>query len=143
MKQLILAFLFVVMSVITVNATNNTNFLDRQIYTTELSDSINQIHIAVPCRVIYGAGTDKTDTTFVMISDATKSYKVYHMVKNNVLYIKSDLTHEQLFELEQGKQIIPIVRIMIKQEKQPEITTGSGFNKVKRNYEKATKTYKN
>lgn len=144
-----LMLLFVVFTVITANATTvetnvNTNVINNY-YSVELTDTIKKVHIAIPCRVIYS--TDKSlDTTLVVITDRSQMFNVYYTTKNNIIYIKSNLRHDDLSELEKNNDVnTPIIRIMTKtQTNTPEIITGSGFNIIQnRYYGKATTSSNN
>lgn len=144
-----LMLLFVVFTMVTANAntveTNvNTNVINNY-YSVELTDTINKVHIAIPCRVIYG--TDKSlDTTTVVITDRSQMFNVYYVTKNNIIYIKSNLRQDDLSELEKNKDVnTPIIRIMTKtQTNTPEIIAGSGFNIIQnRSYGKATTSSNN
>ena len=148
MKKLILAVMFALLTILSVNAnttnetTTNETTVTNHYYKTELNDTINKIHISVPCRVMYSSDIEKLDTTYLIVSDASKSFKIYHEVKDNVLYIKSNLSKENLTLLQSDKGT-PIIRIMMKQNTQPEITTGSRFTKSRKQYGNATETFKN
>ena len=53
MRNLLLTIVFTVLSVFTVSAvTIKTTPVIKHYYSTELNDSINKIHVSVPCRII-------------------------------------------------------------------------------------------
>lgn len=136
-----LMLLFVVFTMITANATTvetNTNTINNY-YSVELTDSINTVHVAIPCRIIYGID-ESLDTSLIVINDRTATYNIYCVQKNNTIYIKSNLRHEELVSLENlTKTTPPIIRIMTNTSKTPELVTGSSFNIIQnRSYENAT-----
>lgn len=142
MRNLLLTLVFIVMSVFTVSATTfETNPVIKHYYSTELNDSINKIHISVPCRIIYCDG-DNIDSTHIVITDRSELYNVYYTVKDSTIYIKSNLRTDDLHNLQYSDKVtMPIIRIMTKTNKTPEIVAGSGYNlSNNRSYGKATKS---
>lgn len=140
MRNFILTLLLVVVGTITISAKNlTTNVEPKHYYSVELTDSINTVHVAIPCRIIYGKD-ESLDTSLIVINDRTATYNIYCVQKDNIIYIKSNLRHEELVSLENlTKTTPPIIRIMTNTSKTPELVTGSGFNIIQtRSYEKAT-----
>ena len=140
MRNFILTLLLVVLGTITISANNlPTNVEPKHYYSVELTDSINTVHVAIPCRIIYGRD-ESLDTSLIVINDRTATYNIYCVQKNNVIYIKSNLRHEELVSLDNlTKTTPPIIRIMTNTLKTPELVAGSGFNIIQnRSYENAT-----
>ena len=144
-----LMLLFVVFIMITAYAnTIETNVNEKNVnnnyYSVELTDTINKVHIAIPCRVIYGADESLDTTmvnTMVIITDRSEMFNVYCIKENNMIYIKSNLRQDDLSELEKNNDVnTPIIRIMTKTKTNtPQIIAGSGFNIIQnRYYGKAT-----
>lgn len=145
MRNLLLTIVFTVMSIFTVNAvTIKTTPVIKHYYSTELNDSINKINISVPCRIIYfdnDNDDNDIDNTNIVILDRSESYNVYYTVKDSTIYIKSNLSSDDLYHLQYRDRIrIPIIKIMPKINKTPEIVAGSGYNLSNNIYGKATKS---
>lgn len=148
MRNLLLTIVFTVMSVFTVSAvTIKTTPVIKHYYSTELNDSINKINISVPCRIMYfdnDNDDNKIDNTNIVILDRSESYNVYYTVEDSTIYIKSNLSSDDLYNLQYRDRIrIPIIKIMPKMNKTPEIVAGSGYNLSNNIYGKATKSTNN
>lgn len=146
MRNLLLTIVFTVLSVFTVSAvTTKTTPVIKHYYSTELNDSINKINISVPCRIIYFDNDDNdVDNTNIVILDRSESYNVYYTVEDSTIYIKSNLSSDDLYNLQYRDRIrIPIIKIMPKMNKTPEIVAGSGYNLSNNIYGKATKSTNN
>ena len=146
MRNLLLTIVFTVLSVFTVSAvTIKTTPVIKHYYSTELNDSINKINISVPCRIMYFDNDDNDiDNTNIVIVDRSESYNVYYTVEDSTIYIKSNLSSDDLYNLQYRDRIrIPIIKIMPKINKTPEIVAGSGYNLSNNIYGKATKSTNN
>lgn len=146
MRNLLLTIVFTVLSVFTVSAvTIKTTPVIKHYYSTELNDSINKINISVPCRIMYFDNDDNDiDNTNIVILDRSESYNVYYTVEDSTIYIKSNLSSDDLYNLQYRDRIrIPIIKIMPKMNKTPEIVAGSGYNLSNNIYGKATKSTNN
>ena len=146
MRNLLLTIVFTVLSVFTVSAvTIKTTPVIKHYYSTELNDSINKINISVPCRIMYFDNDDNDiDNTNIVILDRSESYNVYYTVEDSTIYIKSNLSSDDLYNLQYRDRIrIPIIKIMSKINKTPEIVAGSGYNLSNNIYGKATRSTNN
>ena len=148
MRNLLLTIVFTVISVFTVSAvTIKTTPVIKHYYFTELKDSINKINISVPCHIMYFDNDDNdidNTNTNIVILDRSESYNVYYTVKDSTIYIKSNLSSDDLYNLQYRDRIrIPIIKIMPKINKTPEIVAGSGYNLSNNIYGKATKSTNN
>ena len=146
MRNLLLTIVFAIMSVFMVSATTiKTTPVIKHYYSTELNDSINKIHVSVPCRIICYDNDSNVDSPNIVITDRSELYNVYYTVKDGTIYIKSNLGIDDLHNLEYRDKVkTPIIRIMTKTNKTPEIVTGSGYNLSNNsNNGKATKSTNN